>query len=257
MSGGREGSIRCRSRDRFSPSASRCSGGATRTGGLSLFSVARVEGEASVGGVGGGDGARRSGLAPSGSVGEAGVLTLDLMGFESPVGLERSGFLESPPLTTRGGRATAPVGLLSGVPAFELSPGEAIRGSRPLKTLERRSSSSSGAPGVRVAAPVLSGRPAVGKRIGGRAIAGRSGRWLADDPSGRVPTRAGSPPLIGSELYARRASVSSARSGRTVSSPIDLAGILVTARRYAGLTRCSWANSYARNAVKRSGVARR
>ena len=144
---GREGSIRCRLREGFSPLSFDWSGGATRTGfspssfprsggetrtGFSLPSVGRDEGDASVDGVVGDDGARRSGRSPSGSVGEAGVLTLDLLGVESPEGLEISGLPESLPLTTRGGRVTAPVGLLSGVLAFELSPGVAIRGSRPL-----------------------------------------------------------------------------------------------------------------------------
>ena len=189
MSDGRGASIRCRSRDGLSPS-SRCTGRTTRVGGSSRVSVERGAGDVSgdeLDGLFGATGARRSGRSPSGFVGAAGVVTLDLTGFDdSPVGPVTSGFPESPPPTIRGGRETAPVGLLSGVPPLEVSAGDAPRGSRPLKILERRNSSSSGAPGVRVAAPVVSGRPAVGKeRIGGRAIAGRSGRSPAPDLSCR------------------------------------------------------------------------
>jgi hypothetical protein len=56
----------------------------------------------------------------------------------------------------RAGRLTAPVGRVSGPPAFVVESAAGIEGlaSLPLRIRVRRSSSSSGTPGVRVAAPV-------------------------------------------------------------------------------------------------------
>lgn len=161
--------MRCRSREGLSPSTSRCTGRTTRAGGLSFVSGGRIAGVVSVDEVGGDAGARRSGRSPrsaSGFVGAAGIETLDRIGFDgSPVGSVTPGFPESPP-TIRGGLDTAPVGLFSGPPPADVLGGDAPRGSRPLKIRERRNSSSSGAFGVRFAAPV-SGRVAVGKFLGG------------------------------------------------------------------------------------------
>ena len=228
--GGRDGSIRSRrSRERFTASSSPCgTGRTTLAGGLSGVSGERTEGDPSLAG------GRAVGCRSSTEfVGEAGVVTL-LNGFvDSPSGFELSVvFGSAASRTTRGGRVTAPVGLVSGVPSVEVSDGMVTLGSRPLNTLERRNSSSSGAPGVRTAAPVIrSGRSDVVVVRGGRAIAGRSGRSLAVVPSRPEPIRAGSPPLTGSEFKARRASASSARSGRITSPPIVRAGIAVTALR--------------------------
>src|SRR4029434_2712550 len=176
-----------------------------------------------------GNAGRRSVRSSSGVLGDAGVVTRDLVGFEESFeGADRSGVagVES---MFRGGLVTAPVGLFSGGPTFELSAGHAVLGSRPLKTRERRSSSSSGAPGVRVAAPVTrSGTSTTRSLRGGRTTDERS---VVDVPSRSATGRAGKPPRNGCELSARRATNASARSALTASSPNARAGADVTARR--------------------------
>jgi hypothetical protein len=146
----------------------------------------------------------------------------------------RSSFPES---TWRIGRATAPVGRVSIVPAApEVVTGRSGRAglaSRPPKTRDLRSSPSSATPGVRVAAPVgLSCNSVVGFTLAGRAIvmgevrspavvrsfkayAGRTGRSV----------RSGSLPIT------RRANTESAGLSRAPSAPKFCAAREVTARR--------------------------
>ena len=87
----------------------------------------------------------------------------------------RSSLAESTWRIGRAGRATAPVGRVSIVPAEpEVGTGRSGRAglaSRPFKTRERRSSPSSDTPGVRAAAPVgLSCSSEVGFTLAGRAM---------------------------------------------------------------------------------------
>ena len=171
----------------------------------------------------------RAGRSSSALAGAAGIVIRDLVGLEESFGGVDTSRFEGAESTFRGGLATAPVGLFSGAPTFELSAGDVVRGSRPLKTRDRRSSSSSGAPGVRVAAPVpRSGMVVIRSFVGGLTTEGRS---LADVPSRAATGRAGKPSRNGCELSARRASASSARCALTVSFPIARAGAVVTARR--------------------------
>ena len=147
----------------------------------------------------------------------------------------------------RAGRVTAPVGRESASPAVEFSTaGAAGRASRPFSTRDRLSSSSSGAPGVRVAAPVAvdaGGTPPIrdGRATLSVLVAESTGAGLA----GKL--RNGSAPS------ARRANASSALAGRKFSLPICLALAVVTARNCTGFTRRRFASSSERKAVKRPG----
>ena len=124
----------------------------------------------------------------------------------------------------RAGRVTAPVGrasvsLTADVPAV----GVAGRASLPFSILERRSSSSSGTPGVRVPAPVEL-EVSDGIRVG---LPAPVSPLTAESV---VVGLAGRPVRKGSDAITRRASASSALAGRKSSLPIRLALADVTAR---------------------------
>ena len=159
----------------------------------------------------------------------AGTRIRDGVGLDLSSKVGRFGFAASPVSTLRGGRVTAPVGRVSVDPIVP-SVGGATRGSRPLKMRVRRNSSSSGAPGVRVLAPVVrSGTLTTGVAPGGRATAGRSARSVVETSPVPVAGRAGKPLVSGSLFNARRASNSFARCGLTFWSSRARAGTEVTA----------------------------
>ena len=129
------------------------------------------------------------------------------------------GFGDASPLFTvsrgiRAGRVTAPVGRDS-TSAFVagLTSGVAGRASRPLNTRERRSSVSIGTPGVRAAAPVVTGESEAAERTlrGLPSVVGAA----------ELACRAGSPIRVGAALVLNtcRANASLARAGRTASLP--------------------------------------
>lgn len=139
----------------------------------------------------------------------------------------------------RTGRATAPVGLVSGVrPVFAIG---VPTGSRPLNTRLRRSSLSKGTPGVRVVAPV-------GLKVA--VDAGRAMRLspllLPAPPVGRI----GKSPRKGCASITRCAMSPLAARPRPL--PKSRAGIVFKARRYAGLMRRRLASSFPRSGLKRS-----
>jgi hypothetical protein len=153
------------------------------------------------------------------------------------------------------GRETAPVELpvpLLGVER-DVSTAGAGRGSRLLRMRVRRSSPSSGTPGVRAAAPVE--RSAI--CAGGLTRAGRPPMESPRSPpeaelllSG---ARAGRP-RSGALPITRRAISSVARCGRRSSLPICRAVAVVTARNSSGFIRRRPASSSPRNAVSRAGL---
>jgi len=127
---------------------------------------------------------------------------------------------------SRAGRVTAPVGRISiSLPEVVVfTTGAAGLASRPFSTRDRRSSSSSGTPGVRIDAPVDVDAGGIGPIRGGRfalpVLASLS----------TVADRTGKPFLNGSSVIARLASDSSALLVRRSSLPICLALAVVTAR---------------------------
>ena len=256
------GSLRCGGGSlRCAGGSLRCGGGelrgASTRGGGSLRCGAETRGASLRCGGGSYDGdgvsTRRSGLEGStrsrlrvgfspgsgvtiGSV-RVGRDTVSSLGVGDVTVLLRSGRC-SPPREGRCevvmGRVTAPVGLVSTSVALvvgdvAVTVGVAGRASRPFSTRVRRSSSSSGTPGVRAAAPVerstgkplavvLAGRPTVTWPEAFCVVASRAG------------ARAGNPSRTGVVPKARRASVSPARCGRRFSFPICFAFADVTAR---------------------------
>ena len=183
------------------------------------------------------------------------------------MGMRRSG---------RVGRATAPV--LRSTAGALASSAEWVgrRGSRLLKMRTRRSSVSSGTPGVRVAAPVArSGRTrAAGAAAAGRAV--RNPSRLSGVPSrpaapklrrSMSPARPAVPadasrrvsagvigrrPRTGSVVTTRRAISLVAGRARVEATPNSRTGSVVTARSSAGFRRSRLAISAERRGVSRS-----
>jgi len=148
---------------------------------------------------------------------------------------------ESESRGARVGRVTAPVGRVSTSLPEDVSTvgvelcGGACRASRPLSTRERRSSLSSGTPGVRVAAPVAGGNTLVSTRAGRPTF-----RSAAESALGGL---AGKPVNKGSEPITLLAKASSALVGLRSSLPICFALADVTARNCTGLTLFRFASS--------------
>jgi len=151
----------------------------------------------------------------------------------------------------RVGRVTAPVGRVSTSLPTDVSTvgvefwGGACRASRPLSTRERRSSSSSGTPGIRVAAPVAGGNATVSTLAGRPTV-----RSTAESALGGL---AGRPVNKGSEPITLLAKAASALVGLRSALPICFALADVTARNCTGLTLLRCPTSSARSAVNRAG----
>lgn len=148
---------------------------------------------------------------------------------------------------SRTGRVTAPVGRasISLLEVFVFTTGVAGLASRPLSTRDRRNSSSSATPGVRIDAPVDVDVGGIDPILAGRVVPVAA--------SEEVVGRAGKPLVNGSCVIARLASTSSALLVRKSSLPICLALAVVTARSSAGFERRRFANSSDRNLVSRPG----
>ena len=152
--------------------------------------------------------------------------------------------------SSRAGRVTAPVGRASFSPpeVVVFTVGVAGLASRPLNTRDRRSSSSSGTPGVRVDAPVD-----VDADGSDPILACPLELPLVLVAASAVGGRAGKPVRKGASVIARLASASSALLARKSALPICLALAVVTARSCTGFKRRRFANSSERKAVRRPG----